>query len=68
MNVQINLKELMKKKWIKAIQLAELTWLTPSQISKIKNGKPKKIELHTIDLLLKALDCSPNDLIIITND
>ena len=62
MSLHINLWELMKKRNITAIKLAELTWLTPEHISVIKNWKTKKIELVTIEKLLKHLNVEPNDL------
>lgn len=62
MNLHINLWELMNKKWITAVKLSALTWLTPEHISKIKNWKTKKIELSTIDKLIQQLDVEPNDL------
>ncbi len=63
MRVEINLWELMGKKKMTAIELAEKTWISPIQISKIKNGKTKKIELQTIAKLLEAFECTPNNLI-----
>lgn len=62
MHIEINLWELMGKNKMTAIELAKLTWLSPIQISNIKNWKTKKIELKTIEKFLIALDCSPNDL------
>lgn len=63
MRIEINLWELMWKHKMTAVKLAENTWLTPVQISHIKNGKTKKIELQTIAKLLEAFDCTPNELI-----
>jgi DNA-binding Xre family transcriptional regulator len=62
MTIYINIWELMKKKWLTAVRLAELSWLTPEHISVMKNWKTKKIELATISKLLKYLEVEPNDL------
>ncbi len=63
MDIEINLWELMGKNKMTAIDLSKATWISPIQISNIKNGKTKKIELQTIAKLLKAFNCTPNDLI-----
>jgi len=62
MTIYINIWELMKKEWLTAVKLAKLTWLTPEHISVIKNWKTQRIELKTIDKLLRYLKAEPNDL------
>jgi DNA-binding Xre family transcriptional regulator len=62
MTIYINLWELMKERHITAIKLAELTWLSPEHISVIKTWKTTRIELDTIEQLLKYLKAEPNDL------
>jgi putative transcriptional regulator len=68
MHIEINLWELMGKNKMTAIELSKITWLSPIQISNIKNWKTKKIELKTIEKLIKAFNCSPNDLFKIIED
>lgn len=63
MKIEINLWELLGKHKMTARELSKLTWISPIQISNIKNGKTKKIELQTIAKFLKAFSCTPNDLI-----
>lgn len=63
MRVEINLWELMGKNKMTALELSSMTWISPIQISKIKNWKTTKIELQTIAKLLEAFGCSPNELI-----
>jgi DNA-binding Xre family transcriptional regulator len=63
MKIEINLWELMGKNKMTALKLSSLTWISPIQISNIKNGKTSKIELQTIAKFLEAFDCTPNDLI-----
>jgi len=62
MKIEINLWELMGKKKITAVKLAREIWMSPIQISNIKNGKTTSIGLETIAKLLTAFECSPNDL------
>ncbi|MFK7779773.1 MAG: helix-turn-helix transcriptional regulator [Candidatus Gracilibacteria bacterium] len=62
MKIEINLWELMGKNKMTAIELSKITGISPIQISNIKNGKTTKIGLDTIAKLLKAFDCTPNDL------
>ena len=67
MKVEINLWELLGKNKMTALDLSKISWLSPVQISNIKNGKTTKIGLETIEKLLTAFDCTPNDLFKITN-
>lgn len=62
MKIEINLWELMAKKKFTAIKLATEIWMTPVQISNIKNGKTTSIGLQTIAKLLTVFECEPNDL------
>ncbi len=66
MKVEINLWELMWQSKMTAIRLSKVTWLTPVQISHIKNGKTTKIGLDTMAKLLEAFECTPNELLKIT--
>lgn len=62
MTLYINLAQLMKQRQMKAKELAKLTWLTPQNISIIKNRKTTQIRLSTIESFLKHLKAEPNDL------
>ena len=62
MKIEINVWELMAKNKMTAIKLSEITWISPIQISNIKNWKTTKIGLNTIEKLLIAFECTPNDL------
>ena len=64
----LNLKSILKEKRITLRKLSTLTGISTQALSNIKNGKTKRIELQTIGLLAKALDCSPNDLIKVDDD
>ena len=45
-------------------ELAAKTGLSYPGITKIYDGKTKRISLDTIEILCRALDCTPNDLLI----
>lgn len=62
MALYINLTQLMKEKWINALKLSKLTWLTPEHISVIKRGKTSQIKLDTIEKLIIAFEIEPNQL------
>lgn len=65
MKVQTNLKAILEEKGLTLRQLSKLTGLSTQALSGIKNNKSKRIELKTIGLLTKALNCTPNDLFLI---
>ena len=45
-----------------AVELSKISWISPINLSKIKNGKTTSIALDTIAKLLTAFECEPNDL------
>ena len=65
MKVQTNLKAILEEKGLTLRQLSKLTGLSTQALSGIKNNKSKRIELKTIGVLTKALNCTPNDLFLI---
>ena len=62
MKLEINLWELLAKNKMTAKKLSDMTWISPVNISRIKNGKTVSIGLDTIAKLLTAFECEPNDL------
>lgn len=68
MKIEINLWWLLGENKMTARALSEKTWLSPQQISHIKNWKTTKISFDTIAKFLKAFDCKPNDLFTIVDD
>ncbi len=65
MTVKWNLAYLMLERDIKTGELAEITGLHPSTISKLKAYRemPKRLDRDTLNLLCKALNCTPGDLL-----
>ena len=65
MAVKWRLNQLMFEKGIKNRELCEKTGLHPNTVSKLKNLRqmPDRLERHTLDVLCKALECQPGDLL-----
>lgn len=66
MNIELNIKELLNKKNKNLAWLEEKTWISYQALWSMKKGKTKAINFDTIWKLLKAFNCKPNDLFIIT--
>lgn len=66
MAIKWKLNQLMFERGVKNQELCEITGLHPNTISKLKNLRemPDRLEKNTLDLLCKALDCNPGDLLI----
>ena len=62
--MQIQLKKVLEEKHMNRYELAAKTGLSYPGITKIYDGKTKRISLDTIEILCRALDCTPNDLLI----
>ncbi|WP_302480994.1 helix-turn-helix transcriptional regulator [Nostoc sp. TCL240-02] len=65
MPIKWNLAYLMLERDVKTGELAELTGLHPSTISKLKAYRemPKRLDRDTLIQLCKALKCKPGDLL-----
>ena len=59
--VKIKISELLGKHKMTQKQLAELTFIRPATISKMYYEETKRIEIHQIDAICKALDCKIED-------
>lgn len=66
MKVEINLSELLRKNKMNSRDLARKSGISYQQISNIKIWKTRRIGLDTIEKLLEAFQCEPNDLFVIT--
>lgn len=62
--MQIQLKKVLEEKHMNRYELAAKTGLSYPGITKIYDGKTKRISLDTIEILCRALDCTPNDLFV----
>ncbi|WP_127845513.1 helix-turn-helix domain-containing protein [Psychroflexus aestuariivivens] len=68
MGIKIQLDKLLKEKNMKSNELAEIIDITPVNLSILKTGKAKAIRFSTLEVICKALDCQPGDIIIYEQD
>ena len=68
MAIEINLERIMFERKMSNVDLAKDIGLTPAMMSRIKLGKVKGIRFSTLDLICKALNCEPQDILFITED
>lgn len=66
--MQIQLKKVLEEKHMNRYELAAKTGLSYPGITKIYDGKTKRISLDTIEILCRALDCTPNDLFVFDDE
>lgn len=63
MAIRINLDVVMAQRKIGLTELAGEVDLTLANLSILKNNKAKAIRFSTLDVICKALDCQPGDII-----
>ena len=68
MPIIVNLDVMMAKRKISLNELSERVDLTLSNLSILKTGKAKAIRFSTLDVICKALDCQPGDILEYVND
>jgi putative transcriptional regulator len=68
MSIVVNLDVMMARRKISLNELSERVGLTLSNLSILKTGKAKAIRFSTLDLICKALDCQPGDILEFVND
>lgn len=70
MTIKWNLAYLMLERDIKTGDLADVTGLHPSTISKLKSYRemPRRLDRSTLDALCRALRCQPGDLLVYALD
>ena len=61
--IQINLDLVMAQKRISAGRLAELIYLTPANLSILKNNRSKAVSFSTLNALCRELECQPGDIL-----
>lgn len=59
----IRLDRILADKKMRLNELAEMVDLSVVNLSNLKTGKVKAIRFSTLDVLCKALECQPGDLI-----
>ena len=60
--IKWRLKVLMAVRDMDNTQLMELTQLHRNTITKLKNNRPDRLTIDTLNRLCQALDCQPGDL------
>ena len=63
MSIIVNLDVMMAKRKMSLNELSEKVGITISNLSILKTGKAKGIRWSTLDVLCKALNCEPGDII-----
>lgn len=63
--VIIDIKSLIKDKWITFKKLSIITGISTQQLSNINRQKTDKVSFNTVAKLLTGLQCSPNDLFVV---
>lgn len=67
MPIEIYLDEVLEKRGMKSVELAEEIGITTANLSILKTGKAKAIRFSTLEAICKALDCEPGDIIKLSN-
>ncbi|QDW24727.1 helix-turn-helix transcriptional regulator [Pedobacter sp. KBS0701] len=68
MSIVINLDVVMAKRKMSLNKLSELTNITLSNLSIMKQGKIKAVRLSTLEAICKALNCQPGDILVYCSD
>lgn len=63
MSIVINLDRLMVERKISLNQLAKKIWITPTNLSILKNNKAKAIRFTTLEAICESLECQPGDIL-----
>lgn len=59
----VNLDVIMAKRKMSLNELSEKTGITLANLSILKNNKAKAIRFSTLELICKALNCQPKDIL-----
>ena len=59
----VNLDIMMAKRKMSLNELSERTGITLANLSILKNNKAKAIRFSTLEVICKALNCQPSDLL-----
>lgn len=68
MAIIINLDVMLAKRKMSVTELSERVGITMANISILKNGRAKAIRFSTLELICKALDCQPGDILEFRSD
>ena len=63
MAIIINIDVMLAKRKMSVTELSEKVGITMANISILKNGKAKAIQVDTLNKICRALDCQPGDIL-----
>ncbi len=63
MPIVINIDVMLAKRKMSMNELQQRVGITLANLSILKNGKAKAIRIETLDLVCKALNCQPGDIL-----
>ena len=63
MAIIINIDVMLAKRKMSVTELSEKVGITMANISVLKNGKAKAINVDTLNKICRALDCQPGDIL-----
>ncbi len=63
MPIIINLDVMLAKRKMKLQDLSEIVGITIQNLSILKTGKAKAVRLSTLEVICKALNCQPGDIL-----
>ena len=62
MAIIVNIDVMLAKRKMSVTELSEKLGITMANVSILKNGKAKAVNVETLNKLCAALDCQPGDL------
>lgn len=68
MAIIINIDVMLAKRKMSVTELSQKVGITMANLSILKNGKAKAVRFSTLELICKALDCQPGDILEYKND
>ena len=68
MAININLKDLLKKRGYTIVKLSDEVGVTTANLSKLVNNKVSEVKLETLNKICKSLKCTPGDLLEYKNE
>ncbi|MCQ2204838.1 MAG: helix-turn-helix transcriptional regulator [Bacteroidales bacterium] len=63
MSIIVNVDVMMAKRKMSSQELAEKIGITQANLSILKTGKAKAIRFSTLEMICKALECQPGDIL-----
>jgi len=68
MTISVKLAETLAKRRLSIVELSDRTGISVRDLDTLREGRAMAIRLSTLDLLCRALNCAPGDLIAYDED